>query len=179
MLQCGEIREQIAEAKSIPLDEEGNETMAKVVEAYFSLQTALAEDSVKKANEAAKDLAALIPEIDKAALANPKGKFLLTDISESLRSFVERIIESDSLTLQRVEFKSVSSSIEQLVAVFGGNLSQSVYKAHCPMAFNDQGADWLQSSKDILNPYFGAEMLKCGEIKEQLAGAKEDGNTDQ
>ena len=61
--------------------------------------------------------------------------------------------------------------METLVTVFGGGLDQTVFKAHCPMAFKDQGADWLQSGNDILNPYFGAKMLKCGEISGQLAGA--------
>lgn len=39
---------------------------------------------------------------------------------------------------------------------------------HCPMVYDDRGADWLQSSKPLQNPYFGAMMLKCGEIKEYV-----------
>jgi Cu(I)/Ag(I) efflux system membrane fusion protein len=36
------------------------------------------------------------------------------------------------------------------------------------MAFNNNGAYWVQKTKTINNPYFGASMLKCGEIKEKL-----------
>jgi membrane fusion protein, copper/silver efflux system len=32
------------------------------------------------------------------------------------------------------------------------------------MAFDDIGADWLQTDTTIANPYFGAEMLRCGAI---------------
>ena len=28
-----------------------------------------------------------------------------------------------------------------------------------------RGADWLQADDKLLNPYFGAAMLKCGEVK--------------
>ncbi len=40
------------------------------------------------------------------------------------------------------------------------------YLAYCPMAFNDKGAYWLQIEEPISNPYFGASMLRCGEIRE-------------
>jgi Cu(I)/Ag(I) efflux system membrane fusion protein len=33
------------------------------------------------------------------------------------------------------------------------------------MAFDNQGADWLQWGEQINNPYFGASMLRCGEIR--------------
>jgi hypothetical protein len=33
------------------------------------------------------------------------------------------------------------------------------------MAFDNQGAYWLQASETVANPYFGAEMLRCGAIK--------------
>ena len=33
------------------------------------------------------------------------------------------------------------------------------------MAFNDRGAAWLQQRDPIRNPYFGASMLACGEVR--------------
>ena len=36
------------------------------------------------------------------------------------------------------------------------------------MAFDNKGADWLQLDEDLLNPYFGDAMLKCGEVKEVI-----------
>src|SRR5690606_2826422 len=37
--------------------------------------------------------------------------------------------------------------------------------AHCPMAFDDKGASWLQRGDEILNPYFGSEMPSCGSVE--------------
>jgi hypothetical protein len=34
---------------------------------------------------------------------------------------------------------------------------------HCPMAFNNKGAFWVQRAGDINNPYHGMMMLHCGD----------------
>jgi len=34
---------------------------------------------------------------------------------------------------------------------------------HCPMAFNNKGAYWVQRAGDIINPYHGMMMLHCGD----------------
>lgn len=179
MLRCGEIQEQIASAKSIPLDENETLVVSKIVESYFSLQEALASDYKEKAVDEAQSLAGQVVQLKDVSQRNTQGAFLLDAIRESLTPSLQSIAETDTIAQQRVAFKAVTGAVEQLVTIFGEGLDRSVYKAHCPMAFNDQGADWLQSGKDILNPYFGAEMLKCGEIKDQLAGAEEGVETDQ
>ncbi|WP_146660796.1 DUF3347 domain-containing protein [Enhygromyxa salina] len=33
---------------------------------------------------------------------------------------------------------------------------------HCPMAFTNEGAYWVQRSGQLFNPYEGAMMLRCG-----------------
>jgi Cu(I)/Ag(I) efflux system membrane fusion protein len=38
------------------------------------------------------------------------------------------------------------------------------------MAFDNKGADWLQTDEDTRNPYFGASMLKCGKVIEVIGG---------
>lgn len=47
-------------------------------------------------------------------------------------------------------------------------LEGEIYIQYCPMAFNDTGAYWFASDKEIMNPYFGDVMLHCGEIKETI-----------
>ena len=49
------------------------------------------------------------------------------------------------------------------------------------MAFGGRGARWLQSDKQVRNPYFGAEMLQCGEVVEVIKArptAQEEGGLD-
>jgi len=52
---------------------------------------------------------------------------------------------------------------------FGHAGPDSIYTAFCPMAFDNAGASWLQTSRQIANPYFGAMMPGCGEIRETFA----------
>ena len=40
-----------------------------------------------------------------------------------------------------------------------------VYEIYCPMAFDGEGATWLQPDPKIRNPYLGPGMGDCGEVK--------------
>ncbi|GHG61729.1 hypothetical protein GCM10010919_06490 [Alishewanella longhuensis] len=50
-----------------------------------------------------------------------------------------------------------------------GVLAQGWYEAYCPMARSGEGASWLQSDSELRNPYFGAMMLRCGDMVRQFA----------
>ncbi|RMH29745.1 MAG: DUF3347 domain-containing protein, partial [Planctomycetota bacterium] len=69
----------------------------------------------------------------------------------------------------RVRFDGVSAAAIALVRRFGYAGDAPAGLAHCPMAFDNRGADWLQRGDTINNPYFGASMLRCGEIRETFA----------
>ena len=43
-------------------------------------------------------------------------------------------------------------------------------RAYCPMAFDNAGAV-AAGGTTIDNPYFGAAMLRCGEVREELPRA--------
>lgn len=50
----------------------------------------------------------------------------------------------------------------------GGYLDVEAYLMFCPMAFDNQGAFWLQPDRRLLNPHFGASMLRCGDRVERF-----------
>ena len=60
-------------------------------------------------------------------------------------------------------YKRVSDLLIEALPLSTGVPSDSVYVQYCPMAFGDQGARWLSFEREILNPYFGDAMLRCGE----------------
>ncbi|PCI92078.1 hypothetical protein COB11_07945 [Candidatus Aerophobetes bacterium] len=49
---------------------------------------------------------------------------------------------------------------------FGNPSGETLYTAFCPMAFDFEGAKWIQRGTEINNPYFGDQMLRCGDIQE-------------
>ncbi len=109
------------------------------LEDYATIGDALYKDDLKAAGKAAAGLAAY----DKAgSMAKP----------------ARAIAESKDLTEARRYFKELTT-----VAVPVAKQQNVMYLAHCPMALNNQGADWLQRSNDeIRNPYMGQKMAHCG-----------------
>ena len=39
-----------------------------------------------------------------------------------------------------------------------------LHEVFCPMAFENKGASWLQSTIKVANPYYGSTMLRCGSV---------------
>jgi hypothetical protein len=85
----------------------------------------------------------------------------------SLASTAAQITGAKDIETQRTIFASLS---DQFIALLkeSGLESGELYVAHCPMALNDKGAQWVSNSKEIRNPYYGESMLTCGSVKETL-----------
>jgi Cu(I)/Ag(I) efflux system membrane fusion protein len=63
----------------------------------------------------------------------------------------------------RKAFKPISHAVVALATQIRGEQAQRPFTHfHCPMV-SGGGGDWLQPGGDLLNPYFGSQMLKCGE----------------
>ena len=77
--------------------------------------------------------------------------------------FIKNIELAKTLADQRSQFVGLN---ETLVSVYKqiSEISDSIFIQKCPMANNNKGAIWLSHSKVIENPYFGEEMLSCGEV---------------
>ena len=67
------------------------------------------------------------------------------------------LTSSDSLDSAREHFKAISAETIRLVEGREG-----YYVMTCPMV----QADWVQSSKQVANPYMGQKMVSCGTIKQ-------------
>lgn len=127
-----------------------DENIADAYGNYILIKTALVSSN---RNEAEKGAALLVK-----SLKNIKG----TDVAIKAAISIEN---SQDLNAQRSAFSTLSD--EMAVLVKGKLSSGNVYKDFCPMAL-DGGAYWLSSEKNILNPYYGDKMLKCGTVKEVL-----------
>lgn len=78
----------------------------------------------------------------------------------------------------RIRFEDMSRAAIDMQRHFGNHADQAASIAYCPMAFDFSGAEWLQRGTEVNNPYFGASMLRCGDIQETfepLPGIEEHG----
>lgn len=68
-----------------------------------------------------------------------------------------RVAGAESLIAARNSFRTLSGEAEKLAA------GQSAYHVFtCPMV----GADWVQKSTTVQNPYMGRQMSSCGSLKD-------------
>ena len=124
------------------------EPVKSVLNHYLTIQTNLAADSVKGLAEHAKAIA--------AAVKGDTAKMLSPEVAAQ----AEKLAQAKDLKAARDAFKPLSASLVKYLA--DKKAGKGVYhEVYCPMA----DANWLQTGKDIKNPYFGKEMLDCGELK--------------
>lgn len=148
MAACGKTEES-SDEQTQTTAKETNEALKVVLTGYFEVKDALVNDDAAKAKTAA------------TALAASTGNY-----ANALNEYILAIGETDDIEAQREAFEALSISVYDLAKEGGAGLT--VYKQYCPMAFDDKGAFWLSSEKQVLNPYFGASMLRCGSVQETI-----------
>lgn len=77
-------------------------------------------------------------------------------------------INGATLEKQRELFEGLSKTMYQVVTELGLPKGVTVFQQQCPMAFDNRGAWWLSDRSDIVNPYFGMQMLNCGTVTEAI-----------
>ena len=91
--------------------------------------------------------------------------------SRRLKSFQAGRMLWKSPGKARESYQVLSRAMIDSMHAFGPTRDKPIYLIHCPMAFNNTGADWLQDAELVANPYFGASMLRCGTLKETIPKA--------
>lgn len=137
--------------------------LAPVFDAYLTIQERLAADDFEGFVEAAPALKAAVDAVNTAGLIG-EPLAVWRRASANLRP------DPDVATVEqaRIRFEDMSAGVIELQRVFGHAGDEMLHLAHCPMAFDFKGADWIQRGDVINNPYFGATMLRCGEIREDF-----------
>lgn len=152
------------ETKSIEVSEEFRNQITAVADAYFLVKNGLVKD---KLPDAQKSLASLDQSLSKVnmGLVKDQAHDKWMEMLKGMKDARTKMSSAKDIEEARKHFSMLSFHILEMTETFGIN-KDVVYKDYCPMAFGDQGAYWLSEQKDITNPYFGASMLACGEVKQ-------------
>lgn len=103
-----------------------------------------------------------------ARLGSAALKTALREIGHSKGAEVaEKIARAKDLAAQREQLNLLTTEIEGILKK-SPVASGEVYKQYCPMANEGNGGYWFSSDPAIRNPYYGDEMLNCGEVKEVI-----------
>jgi uncharacterized lipoprotein YehR (DUF1307 family) len=159
---CGNSKQKGEEARTEATGSLKSETssaskqqVGKVLKTYLAVKDALVQTDGEAASTSALELVTILEKAE-------------GDLMEKIRFDAQHIAETKEVSHQRDHFNTLSDHIYQWVKDSESNES-TLYRQYCPMAFNNQGAFWLSDKKEILNPYFGDRMLRCGSVKETLA----------
>lgn len=157
--------------KHIEIPEAFHKQLWQIYEGYTNIQKALAADNISDTKESAEQALKSLSAVDMNLISGHANIFCMEQ-SGKIKTSLEQIKESDKIDTVREVFDKLSNEIIALVETFGLSENHVLYKFHCPMAFNNKGADWLQDNNDLNNPYFGAAMPKCGELTEVIGKEK-------
>jgi hypothetical protein len=111
-----------------------------VLAAYEPVRAALAGDDLKQAKASALELS------KKAGAAK----------MDVIAKASDELAKSDSIEKAREQFKTISNE-----AVKIAKDKKGYFILTCSMA----KGDWVQTSTKVENPYYGKQMLACGEVK--------------
>lgn len=136
--------------------------------AYVGVSEALSKDDAEAARVALKGFANALNSISDANLSEKAMQFW-SDKKRLMITGIAEMRNAQDIEAMRKGFFTVSTGMLDVTKRMGISLNGDVYEVYCPMAFDNKGAAWLQQDESIRNPYFGAKMLNCGEVKKQLA----------
>jgi Cu(I)/Ag(I) efflux system membrane fusion protein len=132
---------------------------------YFDVHMALANDNHTAAKDAAKKLSSIIGKVD-MSIFSAEGHTRWMALSKPAMSNAGELAVSKDIESARTSFYHLSVEMIRLHQSFGHANDGTFYLAHCPMAMDGDGADWLQSEDIVWNPFYGEKMLRCGTIKQ-------------
>jgi len=141
--------------------------LAPLFDAYLQTQKAFAADNLGGAQTAAGLYEAALAKVE-MTLVKGDAHMAWMALQKRLSKSAGGIVKRDDIDMARGKFDQLSAAMIELGQQFGTGQSTPVNIVYCPMAFDNEGASWLQRETAIANPYFGTAILNCGEVKATL-----------
>ena len=135
--------------------------IASLIYGYIDVATGLAKDDLEAAHRGLATMRERLEAVEQDHMPEA-ARAAWHERRESLDTILSSIPATAGLEQIREALPELTREVERIHAGFGGSVE--LHRAYCPMARNNRGAAWLQTLGEINNPYFGASMLRCGEI---------------
>ncbi|TWU22380.1 Cation efflux system protein CusB precursor [Novipirellula galeiformis] len=155
----------LPQAEPLMLANESGKRFDQAYQAYFEIQSALAADMTPS------------PVALNTLLENLSQLELLGDVPDRVQKELASARRSagrmdGSIETAREAFRGVSHAMLRAAAIARGpQTATKLTHYYCPMVLGD-GGDWMQPGGELVNPYWGSEMLHCGEVVRDLALGK-------
>lgn len=134
---------------------EFDRAMEPVLAEYLKIQTALAADETDGVEDAVHAIQDLAKKIDPKTASGEHAEHY-QNIPEDISAACGKFHGVEDIGSVREAFKDLSKPVSMWVTMAEPKDTSVMY---CPMA----KAGWVQHGSEVANPYFGSEMLSCGE----------------
>ncbi|WDQ18083.1 efflux RND transporter periplasmic adaptor subunit [Rhodopirellula sp. P2] len=153
---------ELPSSEPIVLDGDGAEQFDRAYDAYFAIQKSLAADQTPSPSELTK-LEIALGQLTEAANVPDEAQSHLQNAKRSLQRM------NGSMELFRKAFRPVSHAMLRAATIVRGkSTATKLVHMYCPMVPGG-GGDWMQPEGELVNPYWGSEMLSCGEVVRDMA----------
>jgi len=139
---------------------EFKQQLTMVSDAYLLLKDALVASDSELTVSTAQQVLGALSKVDMSLLKGDAHLYWMEQLT-ALQAHSKKITELTDVEAQRKQFNFFSQALINAIKVFGVG-EDTLYVQHCPMADNNEGADWISDEKAIRNPYFGDKMMTCG-----------------
>ena len=149
---------------------EAGDQLETLYKAYFRIQKSLAADqrpTEADAGELRRTSLAL------SASTEPGLSKAAQELIATIAKHSEHLHHLEIDKARHDAFRPISHAIVKLAShVRGDQASEPFHQMFCPMVKGGAG-DWLQRDSNLLNPYWGSQMLTCGDVVRTLSPAPE------
>ena len=156
----------LAQVERLEVSSKFQTQLKAVFDDYMNIEKALVNDNSELPKNGASALLKSIDKVEMKLLKEEVAHSHWMQLEKELKEAATEISKTSDIETQRKYFVHLSAHLINALKTFG--INQKVYVDYCPMVNNDVGAFWLSTEEEILNPYFGASMLRCGEISDEI-----------
>jgi len=139
--------------------------LSEVYDSYFAVKDALVRTDGASASTSSKTLFTEINNVKMDKLSMDVHMAWMK-VFENLKEDAEHIADIKDIGRQRDHFISLSKNIYEVMKI--SKQETPTYYQFCPMANDGKGANWLSKENAIKNPYYGSQMLNCGNTVETI-----------
>jgi Cu(I)/Ag(I) efflux system membrane fusion protein len=147
------------------------EGLMAFTDGYLVVQEALAADDFDAAKKGARGLPDLLKKIDMKVLGHEAHTRWMKHLG-ALNEQAEALKNGGDIAAIRSALSPLSNTLIAVLSEFGAPAEHKLHRVHCPMAFDNRGAWWIQKGGQVANPYFGESMLRCADINEPMSAGK-------
>jgi Cu(I)/Ag(I) efflux system membrane fusion protein len=139
----------------------------KVYDGYLAIESALAIDDFQKAKAAFGPMHGVLHTLPTETL-DTAAKAAWDSLDARLMKVLHPMAASQDIATMRNHLADFTPLMLEAIEKFGILGDKGVYLFHCPMARNNEGADWLQGNAKMENPFYGKSMSGCGSLVETI-----------